>query len=322
MEKNLISVIVPIYNVEEYLNKCVQSIVNQTYKNLEIILVDDGSSDNCPVMCDEWAKKDDRIRVIHKKNGGLSDARNVGLSVAKGAFIGFVDSDDWIDLDFYDVLYREIKKNKSDIVVGGIIQVWSDNSTKLLTENCKVTINNHVAMENIITEKLLKQPVWYKLYQRDVANIKFVNGKIHEDVFWSYQAIAKANRVSIVNNTYYYYRQREQSIMSSEYSIKNLSHIEAKIERLDFVKNRYPDLYDIGNIDLLFTIYYHGDCVIHFLKGDDRKSALCFLKDTIKKYPIGKKSYYTMKPTHKLWVILSQHFFILGCHLRHFLKIG
>ena len=110
-----ISVIVPVYKVEKYLDRCVESIVNQTYKNLEIILVDDGSPDNCPVMCDEWAEKDERIRVIHKENGGLADARNAGMNIATGDYIGFVDSDDWIEPNMYEVLLKNALKYDADI---------------------------------------------------------------------------------------------------------------------------------------------------------------------------------------------------------------
>ena len=112
-----ISVIIPVYKVEKYLDKCVESIVNQTYKNLEIILVDDGSPDNCPAMCDEWAEKDERIRVIHKENGGVSSARNAALEVATGDYIGFVDSDDWIELDMYEYLVSLILDNDAQIAI-------------------------------------------------------------------------------------------------------------------------------------------------------------------------------------------------------------
>lgn len=110
MKKPLISVIVPIYNVESYLNRCVESIVNQTYQNLEIILVDDGSPDNCPQICDDWARKDSRIKVIHKENGGLSDARNAGMNIATGEYISFIDSDDYVALDFCETMLLVIKK--------------------------------------------------------------------------------------------------------------------------------------------------------------------------------------------------------------------
>lgn len=117
----LISVIVPIYKVEQYLNRCVQSIVDQTYKNLEIILVDDGSPDNSPAMCDAWAEKDDRVQVVHKKNGGVSSARNAGLDAANGAYIGFVDGDDYIEPDMYAQLLQAIQKDSSDMAVCGIL---------------------------------------------------------------------------------------------------------------------------------------------------------------------------------------------------------
>ena len=129
--KGLISVIVPVYNVEKYLDKCVQSIVNQTYKNLEIILVDDGSTDHCPALCDEWAKKDERIQVIHKKNGGLSSARNTAIDVISGEYVIFVDSDDWIDLDMIASMLEFAETNDADIVSGGFYFESTDGTSSV-----------------------------------------------------------------------------------------------------------------------------------------------------------------------------------------------
>ena len=123
-----ISVIIPVYKVEEYINRCIKSVVNQTYDNLEIILVDDGSPDNCPVICDKWAEKDSRIKVIHKNNGGLSDARNMGMKIASGELIGFIDSDDWISKEMYQLLYENMKENESDISACGVKMVWEDTA--------------------------------------------------------------------------------------------------------------------------------------------------------------------------------------------------
>ena len=123
---SLISVIVPIYNVEKYLDRCVESIINQTYKNLEIILVDDGSPDNCTQMCDDYAKKDSRIRVVHKENGGLSDARNAGMEVATGEYVSFIDSDDYISLDFYETLFQTMIDNDSDIVECSVVKFYEN----------------------------------------------------------------------------------------------------------------------------------------------------------------------------------------------------
>ena len=125
-DPDLISVVIPVYKVEKFLNECVQSVLSQTYENLQVILVDDGSPDRCGEMCDKWADKDHRIQVIHKKNGGLSDARNAGLAVAAGAYIAFVDSDDWIAPQMYEVMLKTIKEQNADIVACGIVNTYGD----------------------------------------------------------------------------------------------------------------------------------------------------------------------------------------------------
>ena len=173
---DLISVIVPVYKVEKYLDRCVESIVNQTYKNLEIILVDDGSPDNCGAMCDNWAEKDSRIKVIHKENGGLSDARNAGMNTATGDLMGFVDSDDYISPDMYQLLYENMLENNSDISACGVQIVFEDDRpANLLTKDSNIVLNTGEAMKAIIEESYLKQPVWYKLYKTElIKDIPFV----------------------------------------------------------------------------------------------------------------------------------------------------
>ena len=153
MDAPLISVIVPVYKVEAYLDRCVQSIVDQTYRNLEIILVDDGSPDNCPAMCDAWAEKDSRIRVIHKENGGLSDARNAGMAVTAGEFVGFVDSDDSIAPEMYQMLLERMNADGSDIAACGVEMVFEDGSpARLLTKSGNCILNRDAAMEAVIRE--------------------------------------------------------------------------------------------------------------------------------------------------------------------------
>ena len=139
---SLISVIVPIYNVEKYLDKCVDSIINQTYKNLEIILVDDGSPDNCPKMCDDYAKKDSRIKVVHKENGGLSDARNAGMKVATGEYVSFIDSDDWIDLETFSISMAKIEECNAQIVAFNIINVATNITQYNNYNGTSITIND------------------------------------------------------------------------------------------------------------------------------------------------------------------------------------
>lgn len=178
--KDLISIIIPIYKVEKFLDRCVESVVNQTYSNLEIILVDDGSPDNCPYMCDEWAEKDSRIKVIHKLNGGLSDARNEGLKSSTGKYVGFVDSDDWIAPEMYERLLQSIIIEHSDIAACSVEMIWENNSqsSRMLVQQNNCILNRKDAQEALLDETKLKQPVWYKLYRKSIIkDIPFAKGK-------------------------------------------------------------------------------------------------------------------------------------------------
>ena len=321
---DLISVIVPVYKVEEYLDKCIESIVNQTYKNLEIVLVDDGSPDNCPKMCDEWAEKDNRIKVIHKKNGGLSDARNAGLEIATGEYIGFVDSDDCIAAEMYEKLLNAIIEDESDIAACDIEMIFDDNSKNIvMTPKSRLVLNRSEAEESIITEKLLKHPVWYKLYKKTVINnIMFEVGKLHEDVFWSYQVIGDANKVSIIDYVGYFYYQRSNSIMGENYSLRRLDAVEAKVQRQEYLIIHFPQFVDIGCKDLWGTCLYHGQKSLLYLSKDDKRKSFEYLKSIQKKYPISLRCLRKDKVTYKIWMLLSKISFKFTCEFRNKLKIN
>ena len=291
MREPVISVIVPVYKVEPYLDRCIQSIVNQTYKNLEIILVDDGSPDICPAMCDAWAAKDGRIKVIHKENGGLSDARNAGIAVSTGELIGFVDSDDWIETNMYELLYWHIVNEQSDIAACGVEMCWDDGTpSRPLTKTGNCILNRQEAMTAIIRESWLKQPVWYKLYKAElVRDIPFPFGKYHEDVFWSYQAVARAKQVSVFDVPCYHYTQRSGSIMGDGYSIKRLNTLEAKRLRLKFVTDNFPELIDAAKIDLLFSCIYAMQMSLLFLLGSDLDIARTEIRMSLQ---VGKPYYF------------------------------
>lgn len=318
MIEPLISVIVPIYKVEQYLDKCIDSIVNQTYKNLEIILVDDGSPDNCPQMCDEWAKKDDRIIVIHKENGGLSDARNAGLNIANGEYISFVDSDDWVDIQMYQVLYDAIIATKSDIASCGAKRIWSDGrpSCELVEVNSDYTLEQEDAMAALITSNGLIQTVWNKLYKRNVVNgIMYPVGLIHEDEFWSWRVISRAKRVAVLKESFYNYLQRDDSIMGAGFSKRSLLVVKAKIERQLFIEEIMPNLTDVGRLDLTYTCMHLG---IQILKSMNHKDAIHFMKQlkcTIRKYPISKKHLRILSLKQRLHVQLLKTFWYLVCWL-------
>ena len=321
MEQPLISVIVPVYKVEPYLDKCISSIVNQTYKNLEIILVDDGSPDNCPAMCDAWAEKDSRIRVIHKTNGGLSDARNAGMAVATGELMAFVDSDDWIAPDMYEHLYQRLAEDNSDIATCGVQMVWEDKtpSRTLTRESCCV-LNQEEAMQAIIEESWLKQPVWYKLYKTDlIRDILFPMGNCHEDVFWSYQAVGSAKKVSVSDHVGYYYLQRGGSIMGAGYSLKRLDAVEAKVQRCAYIQERFPALSPLAIKDLWFTCIYQGQLALRALNKAEAEKILTYFENLVETHPFQMEG-CSLK--ERLWLNMAKSSLAVACRIRNALKIG
>ena len=319
----LISVVVPIYNVESYLQESINSIIWQTYTNLEIILVDDGSTDKCPQICDEFAKVDSRIKVIHKDNGGLSDARNAGLAVANGELIGFVDSDDYIHVDMFRLLYENMIENNSDISVCGVEKFWDNTSRReMLTTDYSGVLSNEQAMSSIINEDNLKQPVWHKLYKAVlIKDIPFPVGKQHEDVFWSYRAIGRTKKVSVFSTPLYFYRQRENSIMGNSFSLKHLDSLEAKIQRNEYVDKHFPDLSQQSCINLWFSCIYLMQMSLKYLSLEKLTQAKQIILDSSKTCkPINVKHINGFKT--QIWWILSKLSFMGTCKLRNLLRIG
>ena len=213
---NLISVIVPVYNVEKYLDQCIDSIVNQTFKNLEIILIDDGSTDASSSICDTWATKDNRIVVIHKENGGVSSARNLGLERATGDFIGFIDSDDYIENDFYEFLMNNLNEYDADISRCIYRYAYDDGHYKASDElNQDVVIfEDNISILNDLHNSGHKSVVlWNKLYKASVINnVRFDESlKVGEDVVFNYYAFKNANRMVCWDIPKYNYRMRESS---------------------------------------------------------------------------------------------------------------
>ena len=247
-----ISVIIPIYNVEKYLKRCIESVIKQTYSDLEIILVDDGSQDGCAKICDEYKKKDERIIVIHKKNGGLSDARNVGLKVATGEIISYIDSDDYLDLDMYEKMIKAMEEKNADIVVCGTNIDYEDGHTKVKCEKEEKSFNREEALIELNSFKSFDMAVWNKLYKREVVdNIEFPVGKKSEDYFVMYQYFARAKKVVIINQAKYHYFQRSNSISRG----KNVTHdyIEGSKSQKEFFEKNFPDLNYVGNTAYAFS---------------------------------------------------------------------
>lgn len=226
--KPLISVIVPVYNVEEYLDKCVESIVNQTYKNLEILLVDDGSPDKCPEMCDEWAKRDNRIKVVHKQNGGLSSARNVGLDNCTGEYVGFIDSDDWIDLKFFETLYNNLIEDDADISVVGVWKVFETGMKSQTEKFTRRSFTGEETLENFLyMRNNLAGGVTDKIFKIELFDgVRFPLGLIAEDRYVHAVIYSKINKLAFDPTPMYYYLTRENSICTSDLNPHTFDRIE------------------------------------------------------------------------------------------------
>lgn len=240
--KETISVVVPVYNVESYLERCVKSIVNQTYKNLDIILVDDGSTDHCGYMCDMFESSDNRIRVLHKENGGLSDARNAGIRVAQGEYITFVDSDDYISSNYIDELVRAIEDTDSDM---------SMVDTRVVDESSEVNTNPQIGNITVLSKKEaikrtlhnnLRQSAWGKLYRRSVfKNVLFPVGMLYEDLAIVFNLLDQVSTIARSDAKLYTYVVRPGSIMQSRFNPKQYESLQVADDAAEFIKCNYPE---------------------------------------------------------------------------------
>lgn len=238
----MISVIVPVYKVEKYLGKCVQSILAQTYKDFELILVDDGSPDNCPNLCDEYAKKDKRVRVIHKENGGLSDARNAGTAIAEGDYVTYIDSDDYVSEDYLETLFSLIDKYKADIAITGIC-VFLDGRKPVINKRIKEYCYTGVqALESMLYQNTLDTSACAILLPIDVARrYPFPVGKYHEDEYTTYKYYFGVERVVVSTCPQYFYLQRAGSIMHT-FGQASLDELDAADNLVAFCEEKYPKL--------------------------------------------------------------------------------
>ncbi len=253
----LISIIISVYNIEDYLRECVNSVLAQTYTDLEIILVDDGSTDGSSVICDDYAAHDPRVRVIHKANGGLSDARNVGLDAATGSYIGFVDSDDRCDPHMYELLMQEVLACDADIVA---CAYYSFDTTATIAEEkqwlCgplqRYDLTTHDAMVMLLKDKELQNYVWNKLYRAELwQDVRFPVGQKFEDVNTSYKVFEKAKRVVVIPDALYYYCMRTDSIVKSGTLSNEIDCVDANMQRYEALCDQYPEARDVM-VDAIF----------------------------------------------------------------------
>lgn len=281
----LITIIIPIYKVEKYLHKCIDSVIEQTYTNLEIILVDDGSPDNCPKICDEYAKKDKRIKVIHKKNGGLSDARNVAIKIANGEFIFLLDSDDTITNDAIEYMYNLAKKENAEIVSGQYNKVYEGINDEIIIDNDNYIkiYNTKEALESMLYDSYITNMGCNKLYKKDLFNnIEFPIGKLYEDLGTTYKLISKSNKIVVTSKkTYNYLINRNGSIMNKKFEPNRMQALTFTEEILDFIQKKYKDIENAAKARL------YSECIAIFVQIPNNKDFIAEnkkIKYYLKKY--------------------------------------
>ena len=278
-----ISIIVPVYKVEKYLNKCVDSILGQSFSDFELILVDDGSPDNCPFICDEYAKKDSRVKVIHKTNGGLSDARNAGIEIAKGEYLAFIDSDDYVAPDTYEHAFNLMLENNADMVVFDAVIVNENQDAEFIDSEEFFVYDKNVALTEMIVNRKFSVNAWNKLYKKELfSSLRYPKGMLYEDLALTYKLIDLCKTVVYTKAKKYAYVQRESSIMGQTgYKMKKDKVIIVKemIEHFSDYKNKLKIYSGISSY-LLNDVYKMASSGNLVASVEYRTE----LKDCLKKY--------------------------------------
>lgn len=320
----MISVIVPVYNVEKYMEECLWSIRRQTYPQFEVILVDDGSEDRSGAICDSWVQIDPRFRVIHKTNGGLSDARNIGLREAAGELIAFVDSDDVLHPDMLRILYECMQRTGCEICCCGVNEgvLFENTQCPQNMQELKVYTAEQAFLE-MIEGSDVYVTVWNKLYTRKAAvAIPFLKGKYHEDEFWSWRVIDRARNIASVRNPLYGYRQREESIMNSRYSIRRLDLLDAREDRQRLLEQKYPRLARKGKCDLRFECIRAQQFSLLYLSGEEKEKSRKKIREMVRRHPVRLSDCTGLPMGRKFWYLLSGISFSVTCRIRNRFHFG
>lgn len=319
----LISVIVPVFKVEAYLDNCIRSIVDQTYRNLEIILVEDGSPDRCGEICDAWAAKDSRIRVIHQKNAGGAAARNAGLNTASGELITFVDSDDYLAPSMYQRLYAVLRETGADIAECGYLCVTDDFAKSPVSHGAVTIFPTRDALYHNLYDNCCKTVIWNKLYRKEILDpIRFVEGKTIDDEFFTYRVIGNASSVAVTDDVLYFYRQQNQSVMHQVYSARFLVALEAVSLRSAYIASRFPELASDARVVFWMTCMHHCQKMHQSLKGADLACAEARFDELSRSRKLEWADLKKFGGAAKLWAALSKIHFKWTCRLRNFFHIG
>ncbi len=252
MEKPKISVITAVYNIDKYLGQCLDSMLAQTFQEWELIVIDDGSTDTCPAICDEYAARDSRIRVVHKANTGLSDSRNLGIEMAKADIVGFIDSDDWIEPDMFETLYNTMLETGADITICGIYKAFRNKSKVKLPCHGIVTYSRDEGLYQILDDRKMNSYVWNKLYKKEVL-IEKMPSRMYEDHATVYKWFLHASKIVAIGKPLYHYRQRDGSIDHHVNPQRSIDFFTSEIERYKYIidHNHLPQYHEYFRSRLL-----------------------------------------------------------------------
>lgn len=301
----LISIIVPIYNVEKYVTRCIESLIAQTHKNLEIILVNDGSSDGSTIICEEFAKRDRRIKVIHKQNEGVSIARNIALDSCNGEYILFVDGDDFISPSMTSLLYESLISSKSDISSCGYIMYYEGPAPQFTpAEKSEAVLSGQSALEDMLYQKNIAAGPVAKLYKSELFNnIRYPAGiKYGEDLDVTYRVLSKSKRVVVVPNKEYYYQQRSNSAIQAPFNISRMSSLKVLSNVFEYVERNHPDLVPaVKDRILMEAIFIISTIPINAAFNKEREECFKIIKEYRHQTILSDKS----KASHRVLALIS-----------------
>lgn len=281
-----ISVIVPVYNVEKYLDKCVESLIKQTFQDIEILLIDDGSTDSSGAICDKWEIQDARVRAIHKENGGLSDARNRGIQEAVGTYIGFIDSDDYVTPEMYEILYHNLKKEDADVAYCGMYHCYANGIVTRKDTTSYLVVDAKEAVRLMLDSRMISVTIPNRLYKKSLFDqVRFPYGKVSEDVFVAVELMLQTKRAVIDMRPQYYYVHREGSISTKPYTPKDMNAVEGYEKNLKLVQEHYPDLEPYALFRCYWSHFYVLDKMLLAKKNpyaEDQKEVIAYLRKNYK----------------------------------------
>jgi glycosyltransferase involved in cell wall biosynthesis len=308
---DLISVVVPVYKVENYLNRCIDSILSQNYKNFELILINDGSPDNCPAICDAYASEHNCVKVIHKENNGVSAARNAGIEIAEGKYIAFVDSDDYIHTDYLSTLMFMLSNSEAQLSICAYKKVFDSEKNEIKVNNNFKIISDLLAMDMLLNDQSKCAP-WGKLYNINLfKEVRFPEGKIMEDMFVMPTLFRKAKVIAINSVELYCYNQEGESITRSNFNYKKLDMVEGALSWKNHTEINYPILFEKA------SMYYYAtliDSCIYLAKVMDDYGISIYKKykrELISNYSTIIKSKYSTRGTKTKVILLRYGLFRL-----------